>query len=113
MHMLNGSYGDIDGLDGGADAGVILGGALNGVTTVAAFNMQEETALRYEKVRTLPPTKKSGISYEQPIPAECEHWCYTRKARDAIQYNPTIPQEVLQTFLAAGACGGFASGIWG
>ncbi|CAN0289073.1 unnamed protein product, partial [Ectocarpus sp. 12 AP-2014] len=49
MQMMNGSYGDTDGLDGGAQAGVILGGALNGVTTVAAFNMQDSTSANYEK----------------------------------------------------------------
>lgn len=51
MQMLNGSYGDADDLDGGASAGVILGGALNGITTVTAFNMQETTAKRYEEVK--------------------------------------------------------------
>lgn len=52
MQMMNGSYGDTGGLDGGAQAGVILGGALNGVTTVAAFNMQDSTSSSYEKVCT-------------------------------------------------------------
>lgn len=51
MQMMNGSYGDDTGLDGGARAGVILGGALNGVTTVAAFNMQDSTSSDYEQVR--------------------------------------------------------------
>lgn len=50
MQMMNGSYGDANGLDGGAKAGVILGGALNGVTTVAAFNMQDATSTSYEEV---------------------------------------------------------------
>lgn len=53
MQMMNGTFGDSDGLDGGADAGVILGGALNGVTTVTAFNMQEETSKKYHKVKYL------------------------------------------------------------
>lgn len=52
MQMMNGTYGDSSGLDGGTDAGVILGGALNGVTTVTAFNMQDSTAGKYEKVCT-------------------------------------------------------------
>ncbi|CAM9814951.1 unnamed protein product, partial [Sphacelaria rigidula] len=47
MQMMNGSYGDSEGLDGGADAGVILGGALNGVDTVTAFNMQASTVEKY------------------------------------------------------------------
>lgn len=51
MQMMNGSYGDTDGLDGGAQAGVILGGALNGVTTMTAFNLQEHTSTEYDKVR--------------------------------------------------------------
>lgn len=50
MQMMNGTYGDKSGLDGGADAGVILGGALNGVTTLTAFNMQSSTGERYDKV---------------------------------------------------------------
>lgn len=54
MQMMNGSYGDADGLDGGAQAGVILGGALNGVTTMTAFNLQEHTSVEYNKVRACP-----------------------------------------------------------
>lgn len=50
MQMMNGSYGDSGGLDGGATAGIILGGALNGITTVTAFNMQDSTARSYDEV---------------------------------------------------------------
>ncbi|CAM9999696.1 unnamed protein product, partial [Laminaria digitata] len=49
MQMMNGSYGDSGGLDGGASAGVILGGALNGIATVTAFNMQDSTARSYDE----------------------------------------------------------------
>lgn len=50
MQMMNGSYGDSGGLDGGAKAGVILGGALNGMTTVTALNMQDVTSSQYDEV---------------------------------------------------------------
>ncbi|CAN0102225.1 unnamed protein product [Pylaiella littoralis] len=62
MQMMNGSYGDANGLDGGAKAGVILGGALNGVTTVAAFNMQDATSTSYEEAvsKSIEGRKKRG-----------------------------------------------------
>lgn len=50
MQMMNGTYEKKEGLDGGAEAGVILGGALNGVSTVTAFNMQRSTAEKYDEV---------------------------------------------------------------
>ncbi|CAM9430112.1 unnamed protein product, partial [Ascophyllum nodosum] len=49
MQMMNGTYEKTEGLDGGAEAGVILGGALNGIATVTAFNMQRSTAEQYNK----------------------------------------------------------------
>ncbi|CAM9333516.1 unnamed protein product, partial [Hapterophycus canaliculatus] len=63
MQMMNGSYGDDTGLDGGARAGVILGGALNGVTTVAAFNLQDTTSLDYEEAvaKSIEGRKKRGL----------------------------------------------------
>lgn len=50
MQMMNGTYEKKEGLDGGAEAGVILGGALNGVSTVTAFNMQRSTGEKYDEV---------------------------------------------------------------
>lgn len=50
MKMGRGSYGDSEGLDGGARASLILSGALHGITTVTAFNSQEEMARKFEKV---------------------------------------------------------------
>ncbi|CAM9371348.1 unnamed protein product [Chrysoparadoxa australica] len=47
MAMLTGRYNDDEGLDGGTSAGVILGGSLNNMTTVAAFNMQSDVSKRY------------------------------------------------------------------
>lgn len=55
MQMMNGTYEKKEGLDGGAEAGVILGGALNGVSTVTAFNMQSSTAEKYNEVREHEP----------------------------------------------------------
>jgi ATP-binding cassette subfamily B (MDR/TAP) protein 1 len=40
MAMLNGAYGDTEGLDGGRSASSILSGTLNAISTVHAFNMQ-------------------------------------------------------------------------
>lgn len=40
--------GEVEGL---ASPGLILGSALNGIATVTAFNMQDDTASKYEKVR--------------------------------------------------------------
>lgn len=51
MQMMNGTYEKTEGLDGGTEAGVILGGALNGVTTVTAFNMQRSTVEKYNEAR--------------------------------------------------------------
>lgn len=67
MRMRTGSYGDSGGLDGGAKAGLILGGALNGVTTITAFNMQEETARNYERV-----SETDSALYELEIEAEAD-----------------------------------------
>eukprot|EP00903_Cladosiphon_okamuranus_P008530 g8189.t1 len=63
MQMMNGTYGDTEGLDGGAKAGVILGGALNGVTTMTAFNLQEHTSAEYDKAvtKTIEGRQKRGI----------------------------------------------------
>ncbi|CAM9429594.1 unnamed protein product [Ascophyllum nodosum] len=62
MQMMNGTYEKTDGLDGGAEAGVILGGALNGVTTVTAFNMQRSTAEKYNEAiaESIKARKKRG-----------------------------------------------------
>lgn len=57
MRMSNGTYDDTEGLDGGAGAGVILGGALNGVSTVIAFNMQHSIAEQYSEVLEHKPTR--------------------------------------------------------
>lgn len=51
MRMTNGACEITEGLEGGARAGVILGGALNGVSTVTAFNMQHSIAEQYSEVR--------------------------------------------------------------
>lgn len=51
MRMTNGACDIAEGLDGGARAGGILGGALNGVSTVTAFNMQQSIAEHYSEVR--------------------------------------------------------------
>mmetsp|Transcript_14361 Transcript_14361/g.20338 ORF Transcript_14361/g.20338 Transcript_14361/m.20338 type:complete len:1250 (-) Transcript_14361:58-3807(-) len=52
MAMLNGAYGDEEGLDGGSSASSILSASLNGITTVHAFNMQKEICTAYhEKVK--------------------------------------------------------------
>ena len=56
--MVNGSYEKTEGLDGGAEAGLILGGALNGVATVTAFNMQHSTAEKYGEVREEKPASR-------------------------------------------------------
>ena len=61
MQMMNGTYEKTDGLDGGAEAGVILGGALNGVTTVTAFNMQRSTAEKYNEVRSVGACKPRDL----------------------------------------------------
>ncbi|CAN0363432.1 unnamed protein product, partial [Discosporangium mesarthrocarpum] len=50
MAMVNGSYGDDEGLNGGNEAAKILGGALNAMTTVTAFNLQGKTSEDYNKV---------------------------------------------------------------
>ncbi|KAG5181118.1 ATP-binding cassette, sub-family B, member 1A [Tribonema minus] len=63
MAMFTGGYGDNEGLDGGSSAGVILGGALNGITTVHAFSMQGAMCDRYhEAVKgTIKERKRRGI----------------------------------------------------
>lgn len=55
--MSNGNYENTEGLDGGARAGVILGGALNGVSTVTAFNMQHSIAEQYSEVLEHKPAR--------------------------------------------------------
>lgn len=40
-------------VEGQASPGLILGSALNGIATVTAFNMQDDTASRYEKARCI------------------------------------------------------------
>lgn len=79
MQMLNGTYGDSDGLDGGASAGTILGGALNGVTTVTALNLQAHTAEKYANVRR---------GFQARVCSEWHHlgrdpvvWCWSRPAK--------------------------------
>ena len=57
MRMSNGTYENTEGLDGGARAGVILGGALNGVSTVTAFNMQQSITERYSEVLEHKPAR--------------------------------------------------------
>jgi ATP-binding cassette subfamily B (MDR/TAP) protein 1 len=49
MASISGSYGDEEGLDGGSTASAILGGALNSVSTVQAFNLQLESSNQYSK----------------------------------------------------------------
>ena len=61
MQMMNGAYEKTEGLDGGAEAGVILGGALNGIATVTAFNMQRSTAEQYNKVRSVGASKPRDL----------------------------------------------------
>lgn len=62
MQMLNGTYEKTEGLDGGAKAGVVLGGALNGVATVTAFNMQRSTAEQYNEVRSVGTCKPRDLT---------------------------------------------------
>ncbi|CAM9124263.1 unnamed protein product [Phaeothamnion confervicola] len=52
-----------DGLDGGVGAGVILGGALNGVTTVTAFNMQAKVGKDYTAAiaHTIAARQRRGV----------------------------------------------------
>ncbi|CAM9430402.1 unnamed protein product [Ascophyllum nodosum] len=61
--MMNGRYETTEGLDGGAEAGLILGEALNGVTTVTAFNMQHSTAEKYGEAiaESIKTRKKQGF----------------------------------------------------
>ncbi|KAG5184898.1 ATP-binding cassette, sub-family B, member 1A [Tribonema minus] len=63
MAMLSGGYGDTEGLDGGSSAGVVLGGALNGITTVNAFNMQADMSARYHDAvkGTIKDRKRRGL----------------------------------------------------
>jgi ATP-binding cassette, subfamily B (MDR/TAP), member 1 len=63
MAMLSGGYGDTEGLDGGSSAGLVLGGALNGITTVQAFNMQPAMSERYHEAvsSTVSERKKRGL----------------------------------------------------
>jgi ATP-binding cassette, subfamily B (MDR/TAP), member 1 len=63
MAMLSGGYGDTEGLDGGSSAGLVLGGALNGITTVQAFNMQPAMGERYHEAisSTVSERKRRGL----------------------------------------------------
>ena len=63
MAMISGGYGDSKGLDGGLSASSILGGALNAVTTVHAFNMQQTMCDRYGAAvkGTIKDRKKRGL----------------------------------------------------
>eukprot|EP00752_Nemacystus_decipiens_P011582 g10286.t1 len=63
MAMLTGGYGDKDGLDGGGGAAGLLSSALQGMTTVTAFNMQEKLAEDYKKASeaSLDARRKRGL----------------------------------------------------
>lgn len=65
MRMINGSDGDDEGLDGGSSAGTILANALNGISTVQAFNMQQGVTGRYrDAVKTsVKDRKRRGILF--------------------------------------------------
>ncbi|CAM9784749.1 unnamed protein product, partial [Ectocarpus sp. 12 AP-2014] len=63
MAMMTGGYGDNDGLDGGGNAAGLLSSALQGMSTVTAFNMQERLAADYKQASegSLDARRKRGL----------------------------------------------------
>ncbi|CAM9601172.1 unnamed protein product [Chrysoparadoxa australica] len=63
MQMFTGNNNEGEGQDGGSEAGMILGGSLNNMSTVTAFSMQNDTSTSYEKAiaKTIIRRKKIAI----------------------------------------------------
>ncbi|CAM9769475.1 unnamed protein product, partial [Laminaria digitata] len=63
MAMMTGGYGDNDGLDGGNSAAGLLSSSLQGMTTVTAFNMQDNLADAYKNASesSLNARRKRGL----------------------------------------------------